>query len=107
VVANPRRQIDAVRFDIGTHRAWRDAFESERRSMLLDLLAFNQTDLSPTWLARGLADAREIPRVSDDPLVNDNLNAINLSERLPGLAWMQMEGGNVPDRFRGIRSFHD
>src|SRR5256886_15890647 len=64
LLADPRDQVDAERFNICAHRARRDYFQTERCGVRGDLLAFDQTDLAAARLTCGLADAAKVARLA-------------------------------------------
>ena len=99
LLADPRDQVDAVRFNICAHRARRDYFQTERCGVRGDLLAFDQTDLAAARLACRLSAAAKVARLAFDAFPRDHVNEINRFRRRAGFGRMQVKRDDTTDKF--------
>ena len=99
LLADPRDQVDAERFNICAHRARRDYFQTERCGVRGDLLAFDQTELAAAGLAGRLADAAKVAWLAFDAFPRDHVNEIDRFQRHAGFGRVQVKRDDTTDKF--------
>ena len=95
---------DALRLDVGAHRAGKNHGQPERRRVRGDLLAFDQSDLAMVRPIGRRIDAAEIPRFANDSFVRGDLEGIHGRQGGAGFGRVQMKRRDATDglRFHGL-----
>jgi hypothetical protein len=77
-------KIYADGFDVRSHRAGRDGLQPQRRRVLRNLFAFDQSDLAAVRFSTGLLPPVKIAPILGDTFVGDNIDQF---DRRQGRAW--------------------